>query len=196
MSAIKIIKKPNDISWDEIHEVVYQAHASNREQGVDIRNAHLSGEELKNSIGEDGVCFVALDGDKVVATSSLAFHCLHTWYANGKKVGYGTLSAVLPEYKGQHIFSRLERTRMAYAKDVGCYGFYGKTAEGNKKRRNIAKKDGYYEVSIGRTSFNPHNYVTIFKWFEKCPHSTIYIKYKYLMTYLRLKINLFLGRIK
>lgn len=196
MADIQIIKKPDWVSWDVIHEVVYKAHASNRERGVDIRNAHLSGEELRESLGEDGVCFVALDGKKVVATSSVAFHTLNTWYARKEKVGYGTLSAVLPEYKGQHLFSKLERTRIEYAKEKGCNGFYGKTAEGNIKRRIIAKKDGYFEVDIRRTQFHNHNYIVIYKWLGEKPYSTSYVKMRYLLSFFKLKINLLLGRIK
>ena len=197
MSAdIQIIEKPDWVSWDEIHDIVHKAHESNRKKGVDIQNAHLSGEQLKESVGPDGVCFVALDGDKVVATSSVAFHTLNTWYARGQKVGYGTLSAVLPEYKGMHLFSKLEQMRVEYAKDKGCTGFYGKTAEGNTKRRSIAKKDGYFEVSIGRTSFNPHNYVTIYKWLGRRSFPVGYIQLRFFISWLILKIKLITGAVK
>lgn len=193
---IQIVEKPDWVTWDEIHEIIYKAHESNREKGVDIQNAHLTGEQLRDSIGPDGVCFVALDGDKVVATSSVAFHILNVWYARGQKVGYGTLSAVLPEYKGLHLFSKLEHTRIEYARQKGCVGFYVKTAYGNKKRRIIAKKDGYFEVFMGRTSFNPHNYVTIYKWLDKRPFPACYIRYRFLLSRLKLKIRIILGKVK
>lgn len=196
MEDIQIIKKPDWVSWDEIHEIVYKAHASNRERGIDIRNAHLSGEELRESLGEDGICFVALDGNKVVATSSVAFHTLNTWYARKEKVGYGTLSAVLPEYKGQHLFSKLERTRIDYAKEKGYHAIYKKIAEGNTKMRSIAKKDGYYEVAIMRSSFNPHNYVVIYKWLGERPFSEFYIKLRFLLCKFKLELKLWLRIIK
>ena len=196
VSDIQIMEKPDWVSWEEIHEVVYNAHESNRNKGVDIQNAHLSGEQLKESLGPDGVCFVALDGDKVVATSSVAFHTLNAWFARGQKAGYGTLSAVLPEYKGQHLFSKLEQMRVAYAKDKGCTGFYGKTAEGNTKRRSIAKKDGYFEVSIGRASFNPHNYITAYKWLDRRPFPAGYIRLRFFISWLILKIKLIFGVVK
>lgn len=196
LSQIQIMEKPDWVSWEEIHDIIYAAHESNREKGLDIRNAHLSGDELKESLGPEGVCFVALDGDKVVATSSVAFHTLNTWYCRGQKVGYGTLSAVLPEYKGKHLFTELEKVRIEYARKKGCPGFYVKTAEDNTKRRSIAKKDGYFEVAIGRTSFNPHNYLTIYKWLEGRPYPVCYIRLRFFWTWLILKTKLVLGKIK
>lgn len=196
VSKIQIMEKPDWVSWEEIHDIIYKAHESNRKNGIDIRNAHLSGKELKESLGSDGICFVAFDGDKVIATSSVAFHTLNTWYNRGHKVGYGTLSAVLPEYKGLQLFSKLENTRIEYAQGQGCLGFYCKIAEGNAKRRSIAKKDGYFEVSIGRTSFNPHNFITIYKWLEKRPYTACYIRFRFFLSWLKLKIKLIIGIVK
>ena len=192
----QIIEKPDWVSWDVIRDIVYKAHESNRNKGVDIRNAHLSSEQLKESLGADGVCFVALDGDKVVATSSVAFHSLNTWFARGQKAGYGTLFAVLPEYTGLHLFSKLEHMLLEYAQKKGCVGFYIKTAERNTKMRNIAKNKGYFEVSIGRTSFNPHNYVTIYKWLGRRPFSAGYIRLRFFISLLILKIKLITGVVK
>lgn len=195
-SQIQIIEKPDWVSWDEIHDIIYKAHESNRKKGVDIQNAHLTGEQLRDSLGADGVCFVALDGDKVVATSSVAFHTLNTWYAHGKKVGYATLSAVLPEYKGLGLFSELENTRVKYVRNKGCVGLYGKIAEGNSRMWNIKKKDGYFEVSIGRTSFKPHNYITVYKWLEKRKYPVLYIRFRFFWSWLKLRLKLILGIVK
>lgn len=193
---ISIQEKPDKVSWEEIRNVVYEAHASNRAKGVDIRNAHLSGEQMKQSIGEDGVCFIALDGNKVVATSSIAFHHLNTWYACRQKVAYSTLQAVLPEYKGNHLFSKLEKEGIECAHKSSCTGIYKKVAEKNFLMRSIAKKDGYFEVSIARTSYNPHNYITLFKWFGSRPYSRLYIRLRYLLSWTKLKFNIALGRVK
>lgn len=193
---IEILQKPDSVSWDVIHDIVYKAHESNRKKGVNIQNAHLSGEQLKESLGVDGVCFVALDGDKVVATASVAFHTLNTWYARVQKVGYGTLAAVLPEYKGRHLFSKLEKVRVSYVCAKGCTGFYVKTAEKNIEMRNIKKKHGYFEVSIGRTLFNPHNYITLYKWLDRRPFPAGYIRLRFFISWLILKIKLIIGAVK
>lgn len=192
----QIIEKPDWVSWDEIHDIVYKAHESNRKKGVNIQNTHLSGEQLKESLGADGVCFVAIDGDKAIATSSVAFHTLNTWYCRGQKVGYGTLSAVLPEYKGKHLFTELEKVRIEYARKKGCPGFYVKTAEANTKIRSIKKKYGYFEVAIGRTSFNPHNYITFYKWLDRRPFPAGYIRLRFFISWLILKIKLIFGVVK
>ena len=188
--------KPENVSWEEIRQVIYEAHASNREKGIDIRNAHLSDDEMKQSIGADGICFVALYGDKVVATSSLAFHKLNAWYAQEQKVAYCTLQAVLPEYRGKQLFSRLEGAGIEYACSIGCTGVYKKVAERNVLMRTIAKKDGYLEVSYGRTLFKPHNYITLFKWLGKRPYSQGYIRIRFLLSMIKTKVNIAIGRVK
>lgn len=193
MDEVKILVKPDSVSWDEIHDIVYSAHSSNRAKGVDIANAHKNGEEIQELLGEKGVCFVAMLGDKVIATSSVAFHDVDRWWYKGV-AGYATLAAVLPEYKGMHLFTKLEQTRVEYARNAGAEVFYGDTAQHNTKRRAIAKKDGYYEVTLGRTSFNKHNYVVIVKWLNKCPFSPFYIKLKFIMSAIKVYIKMMLGR--
>lgn len=192
---IQLIKKPDYISWDEIAQVIFEAHSSNRDNGIDIQNAHKTGSELRESLGVNGACFVALENNKVVATSSIAFHEKNTWYHKGK-IAYATLSGVLPSHKGKHLFSKLSKMCFDYALQQGIRVFYSNTAEGNRKYRAIAKKDGYNEVHMGRTTFNPHNYVVIVKWIDGAPFSKTFMQYKFFLSMLKIKINVLLGRVK
>lgn len=193
---IEILPKPEYVSWNEIHDIIYKAHENNRKNGVDIRNAHLSGEQLKDSLGEDGVCFVATDGGKVIATCSAAFRTLNTWYARGLKLGYATLDAVLPEYSGRHIYSHLAKVREEFIRSKDCAGIYMHIAEGNVIRRQIAEKEGYCRVSIGRTSYNPHNYLVYVKWLGKDPYPICYIRLRFFLSWLILRIRLIIGTSK
>jgi len=68
MSNIKIIEKPEWITYDEIHNLLYAAHESNREKGVNVATATMSGNELEEYLGAKGKTFVALDGEKLVGT--------------------------------------------------------------------------------------------------------------------------------
>lgn len=193
---VEILPKPEYVSWDEIHNVIYKAHENNRKNGVDIQNAHLSGKQLKDSLGDDGMCFVAIDRDKVIATCSAAFRTLNTWYAHRQKFGYGTLDAVLPEYSGRHIFSHLANVREEFINNKDCVGIYMHIAEGNIIRRQIAQKEGFFQVSIGRTTYNPHNYLVYVKWLKKRPYPICYIRLRFFLSWLILKIKLILGVIK
>ena len=46
-SSIQIIEKPDWVSWDEIHEVLWKAHENNRENGVFMSYPSLTGDEIK-----------------------------------------------------------------------------------------------------------------------------------------------------
>lgn len=188
MTNIIYKEKDDSISWDEIQHVIYRSHESNRENGVDIRNAHLSPEEISTSIGSDGKCYVALDNNHVVGTCSIAFKDKNTWYAKGK-TAYMTLEAVLPEYKGNHIFKNLSELRNKYLESIGCNMCYMNVAEHNHIRRQIAKREGFIPVGIYFNPYNPHNYLTYCRWFIKPPFSIWYIKYKYYSSLLKLLIK-------
>lgn len=170
--------KDDTVSWGEIQNVIFRSHESNRNNGVDIRNAHLTPEQLKNTLGKDGVCFVALDGNKVVGTCSVSFQQKNTWYAQGE-VAYLTLAGVLPEYKGRYIFQHLSAMRKEYIIDRGCKTIYMNIAEKNLIRRTIAIKEGFTPMAIHFNPYNPHNYITYCYWVEGKPFSDLKIHTNY-----------------
>lgn len=195
MSTIVYKKKDESVSWEEIRQVVFRSHESNRKNGVDIRNAHLSSEELAASLGKEGACFVALDGEKVVGTCSVAFREIRTWFAKGK-VAYLTLAAILPEYKGRHIFKHLSALRNEYIKSVGCKLCYMNVAEYNHERRAIAIKEGFVEVAINYNPYNPHNYITYCYWYAGSPFPKIFISFMFLVSKSRLIMGSVIRSIK
>ena len=187
---IEIVSKPDAVSWDEISRVVYLSHAKNRENGLDIRNANLTGKEIEERLGNEGKCFIARktsDGT-IIATASVAFHKLDRWYAHGL-FAYLTLEAVLPEWSGQHIFSLLSLERMKHVNSLHCDGTYMYVAEGNTLRRHIANKEGFISVAIDRTEYNRHNYLTYVKWLGNKPHSLFYIRTRYVFNWIKLKLK-------
>jgi len=187
---IQIVKKPEYITWNYISKVIYASHAQNRANGLDIRNAHLTGDDLQESLGDDGECFVALnDKDEVVGTCSVAFHQLNRWYAKGR-YAYLTLDAVLPLYTGCHIYSKLSHVRQNFIEDNVCDGMYINIAEGNYLRRKIAQKEGFKQIELRRTLYNAHYYLVYIKWFNK-KHHPFFINIAFLYSSIKLKILLF-----
>lgn len=194
MKRIDIVENFDDNNWHEIQKVIYESHADNRRNGVDIRNAHLTPQELQNSIGQNGKCFIALDGKKIVGTCSVAFQQKKCWYVQGE-VAYNTLEGVLPEYKGQHIYKRLSQKRLEYIQSRGCNVIYMNVAEKNYARRIIAQKEGFKKVAIHYNSYNPHNYITYCYWIGKQPFSDFEISIKYGISLLKLWLKYFKRRI-
>jgi len=67
----QIIEKPDWVSWDEIHDVLWKAHAQNREKGVIMAYPSLTGDEIKRRVENNGKMFIALDGQNVIGTLAL-----------------------------------------------------------------------------------------------------------------------------
>ena len=80
MSQIRIIEKPVDMSFEVIRDILQKAHKTNFDKGIVLHTTTLSAEELKDHIGKDGKCFVAMDGDRPVGTASYRIIKRKSWY--------------------------------------------------------------------------------------------------------------------
>ena len=167
MSNIRIAEKPEWISFEEIHELLYAAHASNREKGFNVRTAEMSGDELEKHLGASGKCFVALDGKKLVGTASYRILNRNYWCARGAVVDR-VLAGVLPEYKGQHISTMLFKRIVDEAREKGYKYIESRTAEENEIVQKINVKDGYRYIDFLSTKTD-HYTVVMLQWLDKCP---------------------------
>ena len=52
MEEIKIMEKPEWVSWDDIHQLLLAAHKKNIEKGIVMKYAQLPGEEIRKKIGK------------------------------------------------------------------------------------------------------------------------------------------------
>lgn len=145
---IKVIQKPKEVPYTVIHDVLWAAHEENRKNGLYIKSADFSPEEIEQHIGKDGVCFVALDDDdRVVGTSSVRAVTRKKWYARGR-VFVDVLDGVLPKYQGQHIKSMLDQAIEEYARSQGIKVIEFRTAEANTARQQIGLHEGYRMVDF------------------------------------------------
>lgn len=183
-SEVQIVEKPDWVSWDEIHNVLWEAHRQNREKGIIMRNPSLSGEEIKNKIGNNGIFFLAVDGKKVVGTLALIIKTGNRWYCKGY-YGYFCFGSVLPEYSGKGIYQKLYQETETTAKERGLKVIIGDTNEHNLRILKITKQDGY--VLVGYKACKDHYNVIIAKWLNECPYSLWYIKFRFLMSKLYVK---------
>ncbi len=187
MNDIVVIRKPDWVSWDTIHEVLENAHKVNKNRGFEMINSHLTGEKIKKKIG-DGSCFVALDGDKVVATQSVSVFLGNRWYSKGKKVAHYCLTGILKRYQGCGIKEMLDQACFEFVQEVNADLIQANTAEDNVVVRNGAK----WMVDVCYEAFRKTDYYTVFfvywpngrpypLWYCKlrCKLSEIYIKTRY-----------------
>lgn len=195
MSEIKIMEKPDWISYEDIHDLLYRAHETNRAKGIVMKTSLLTGEELKHRIGDRGKCFVALDGDKLVGTSSYKVTKRDSWYVCGETIEK-MLSGVDPDYKGMHISSMLHEAIEVVVKDEGYAVIETNTAEGNTLMQKINIKRGFVYVSYFTPASTDHYSVVMAKWLNGCPFSKKYCKFRFYLKKLFIQARYKPGAVK
>lgn len=174
MEDIKIVQKPDWVSWDDIHELLLKAHKRNIEKGMVLRYAQMPGDKIKEKLGDEGCCWVALDGDKLVGTTSVTYFQGKSWWNKGKKVAHGCFTGILREYQGIGLMEELNAKKYEHIRSKGVDMTEGDTAETNKTVLKVFGKDGYKIVSYYAPNPN-HFSVRIVKWLNGCPYSDQYI---------------------
>ena len=185
-TEIQIIEKPDWVSWDEIHEVLWKAHEQNRQKGIIMSYPSLSGKEISDRIGDNGIMFLAIDGNKVVGTLALIARIGKLWYDSGK-YGYLCFGAVLPEYSGKGIYRLLYQRAECTAKQMGLLVLTRDTNEKNARMLRITKQEGYHFVQL--KAYKDHFNIVRAKWLVECPYSLWYIKLRYSISVLKTKLR-------
>lgn len=184
-----ISEKPEDLDWDQLARLQYIAHSDNRDNGIDQSCAHMTGEQLKTKIG-NGRCFVAIVEDKVVGMVcyKIVDNYRRYWFCNGEKTAELLYTAVLPEYQKGSLFFKLVMTRNAAIEDDGATLIVTDTHVNNKKMRDIFKLYGYEEVCMYKYPSCEYFSVVYANWLTSCPYTGRFIKYKYEMSKILLRL--------
>ncbi|UKK49474.1 GNAT family N-acetyltransferase [Prevotella sp. E9-3] len=173
---ISIVEKPDWVSWDEIHNVLWKAHAQNREKGVIMSYPSLAGEEIKRRVEKNGKMFIALDGQNVVGTLALKIKKGNKWYNKGT-YGYLCFGAVLPDYSGKGIYRSMYKVAESTALNMGISVITRDTNEHNARMLKISKQEGYHFVEC--KAYKDHFNIVRAKWLDGCPYPSWYIKLKF-----------------
>ena len=191
---IRIVEKPDWVSWDSVHNVIWNAHAVNREKGVVMRNPSLSGEEIKEKLGGKGKMLVALTAeDELVGTAAIMPKEVTVWF--GKEVfAYCCFAAIIPEYSGQGIYKELCLRRESMALEMGLDKMLFDTHENNARMIGHALNAGYRFVNYRfiRDHFN----VFMVKWLNGCPYTKSYCHFRYVLSRMKTKVRRWLSDLK
>lgn len=191
MSEIKYVIKPDWISWDEVQECQRKAHeATNNSKGLHMAVQDLTGEGLRKRIEKDnGVCFVALDDNKVVGVFGLRFIIGKSWWNWKKKVAYNCMDGILAEYQGSDVYFGLNELRTKYTEESGARIIQSTTAENNTTIRKITKIKKFKTVHFSPTCKGANYYsVIMVKWLDGCPYSDRFINFMFNLSKLIVKI--------
>lgn len=196
MEEIKVMPKPDWVSWDDIHKLLMAAHKRNIEKGMTMNTTTMSGEDLKKHLGEGGRCFVAFCGDQLVGTTSVAISIGKKWYDKGKIVSKGAMSAILPKFQGMGILEEMNELRDAYIEEKGVQIMEGDTPEENMVVRKFVARNGFKEVRYFPASQQNHFSVYFVKWLEGCPFSDKYIQRKFSISKMLTKLQYKPGKVE
>lgn len=165
---IQIIEKPEWVSWDDVHKVLWKAHEANRSNGMNMAHAAFSGKEIEDYLGPDGKMFVAVCDDEVVGVAAYKEKDAKFWYGAGQ-YAYCCFAAVLPEYAGQGVYRQLVELREKTALAQGIDKMMFNTHPKNSRVIGIALKNGYKMVSYA--SDGNASWVYLVKWLNGAPYS-------------------------
>lgn len=185
---IQVVEKPDWVTWDDVKQCLFEAHAENRAKGINMAHYQWPAEKIKESLGEKGVVLVALDGKRLVGTAAIGDKIGKTWYTRGA-YAYICFDAVVPEYSGKGIFKLLDSKREQMAIDLGYKTLVFDTHSKNVHRQRIALKNGFRLVRFFRAASKDHYSVVMAKWLDGCPYSSIYCWIKFQVSKLQALIR-------
>ena len=189
MMTLEITEKDDRVSFEQIHRLLYEAHSGNRKNGFHVNTAEMSPEALRDHIGEEGKCFVALDDNKLAGVTAVRIIERNRWYSKGR-IADQILVGVLPPYKGMHISTALHGKAVEFARTAGVTKIELQTAYDNTKMQKACKKWGFEYVGFKAMKGLDHYTVTLCKWLSDehpsalaCRAHYHYQKYKTLLLY-------------
>lgn len=191
-STIQIIEKPDWLSWNEISALLWQAHGSNREKGMNMKHASFSGEEIKEHLEPDGKMFVALSENKMIGVAAYKPKRASFWFGEGL-FAYCCFAAVLPQYTGKGIYGQLVKTREDSARLQGIDKMMFNTHPRNYRVIQIAQQFGYKKVDFRAGREN--SWVFMVKWLNGMPYSESKINIMYAKKKLLFKIKSTIKRV-
>ncbi len=172
MEEIRVLEKPEWVSWEEVATCIHIGQATNISEGFDQTFGHITAMELSRAVN-GGHCWVALNNDnKVVGTLSLTISKIKYWWYKGE-AGLYCYETILPEYRhDSRVYFGLHGKIEAAVKQAGLKLVWATTAEQNKKMQSINKLKKWKIVQYS-PSGPPSNYYSVImaKWINGCPYS-------------------------
>ena len=176
-SGITVVRKPEWISWNDIHSFLAAAHQDNIQKGVLMRSQSLSGQEIEAFFANGGQMLTAVEGDKLVGTAAFVPMESKLWCCKGLCLYY-CMAAVSPACRGKGVYKLLCDYRDRIASDLGADLVFFDTHEKNDREIDIARRHGF--IPVGIKKFSDHDNIVLARWPKGCPYSPLRCKANYL----------------
>lgn len=178
MKEIQYTLKPDWVTWEQIKECMSKAHEPNRKKGIVMQNQFMSIEEFEEYY-KNAFCFVALEDNQVIGTSSFKIMKRNVWWAKNKPVAYEFGDAIIPKYRGTDVYYDLLALRAKHIEDAGIRILQFDTAENNKLVQKLSVKKGAKRVKLYSSRKTWYYSVVMVKWLDGCPYSNRYCDFRF-----------------
>lgn len=191
---IRIIEKPDWVSWDEIHEVLWISHEKNRTRGINMALPSLPGEKIKEKVEKgNGKMFVAIQNGKLIATAAVLVKMINLWCYKGD-CAYLCFASILPEYTGKGLYKSLYKYIERESISMSMKGIMFDTHEKNTRMLEINSRNGFKKVDL--KICKDHYNIMMMKWLGKCTYSDAYCKSMFYIRKIYKKLRYKPGRVK
>ena len=183
--SYRIIEKPDRISYDEIADVLHDAHRSNISRGMNFLASKQTGAEIEKRFGDNGKFFTAItDDNQIAGVGAVTLHqSCKGWYGKNQPYSKITMVGVPEKYKGHGISSALYREMEKYGFSVFDLMVMN-TAKDNYIVLDSNARHGWKYVDYKSFSQTDYYSPCMAKWKDGCPYSDSYCKIMY--TYRKL----------
>lgn len=197
MEEIQYMEKPDWVPWEDVLTCLHEAHKVNKRKGFTMVGYDMTMERFKEQLG-DGKCFVALDGNKVIAVNAVRFIISRRWCTRGKKVAYTCLDGVLKEYQGTDVYKSISDTRYRYIIENGVDILEFNTSEHNKAVIKASKKIGAKIVQYAHANLvnNRYHSIVMVLWLHGCPYPDWVCNFMFKLSKVLMKLSEIGGRRK
>lgn len=179
MAEIEYRVKPDNVTYDELYDLLFKAHAGNREKGLIINPNIHNGKDLEEHLGEGHVCMVAMDGERAVGTLSVKIQKGDRPITKRLTVGYLMNLGVSEDYRRRGIGAGLLAKCGEYAAENGADALVLYVVARNKAV-DLYKESGFLEADFMARRTLKQNSIYMIQWLgrHKIPDWVINIYYK------------------
>ena len=177
---IEIIQKPDQISLEQITDLLHEAHTSTAGKGMHFMAYTQTPEDTKRRLGNNGVFYVALCDGELAGCAAVRFHDKgKKWYCKDPEYAEIKMVAVGNQYKGLGLSNKLYEALEDYA-FARCDFITMNTAVENTLVVERNKRHGWKVIDYCSWKSTDYYSVVMGKW-KNCPFSDRYIKTRYLV---------------
>lgn len=183
-----IEEKTEAVSFEQIAEVLHDAHRSNIEKGMRFASAFITGEEIREEVGEEGTIYLIRQEAEIAAVGAIKYRQWNKWFCKDTLCGNIFLVGVREKYKGYGL-SKMMYHKLEEIIFQKCEIATMNTAVNNTIMLQSRLHDGWRYVDFFSHKGVDFYSIMLAKWHGQCPYSNRECQYRYLIRKALIKMQ-------